>query len=147
MAASRFRKQHAGEEEAAGAAEPEKNASGPEARVPWRSPPPAATESSGQEASQEVLAFRLQLTLASAERDPGRARALLSDMAAARCPPGPQEYHLAAAGYALAGDVDGVLDVMEEQHKRGGLALLETCARCWRDHGRMLTERPAGTTR
>ena len=71
--------------------------------------------------------WQLRLTLAAKARDPARARDLLADMASAGCAPGPREFHAAAAAYALAGDVDGALRVMQDQHARGGRALLETC--------------------
>jgi len=47
-------------------------------------------------------------------------------MTDAGCLPGPQEYHLAVAAHALQGSVDGMLEVLNEQHKHGGRALLQT---------------------
>jgi hypothetical protein len=106
------------------AAGPDHNSSGPAARVPWRSRLSAASLSPDTPQRQ---AFQLRLTLAAKSRDPARARALLADMAAAGCSPGPREFHAAAAAHALVGDVGGALRVMQDQHSRGGRALFETC--------------------
>jgi len=41
--------------------------------------------------------------------------------------PEPREYHCAVAVCALLGDVNSALEIMQQQHARGGRALPETC--------------------
>jgi hypothetical protein len=48
--------------------------------------------------------------------------------------PEPREYHCAVAVCALLGDVNSALEIMQQQHARGGRALPETCVQQLRVH-------------